>query len=117
MQASDTKTGAFADVVRKKHAKAGAFAYFLRSQNYPRTMHKLGTGIITSNQDVDRLEFDWGKIHFLSEPAVTGAVHFSFGIVELAAGKGHAPVIIQARLSGDAFPQLKQPQPTFNYRN
>jgi hypothetical protein len=34
-----------------------------------------------------------------------------------AAVKGHAPVIIQARLSGDAFPQLKQPQPTFNYRN
>ena len=52
-------------------------------------MHKLGTGVITSNQDVDRLEFDWGKIHFLSEPAVTGAVRFSFGIVELAAGKGH----------------------------
>ncbi len=52
-------------------------------------MHKLGTGIITSTQDVDRLEFDWGKIHFLSEPAVTGAVRFSFGIVELATGKGH----------------------------
>ena len=53
-------------------------------------MHKLGTGVIISNQDVDRLEFDWGKIHFLCEPAVTGAVRFSFGIVELTAGKGHA---------------------------
>jgi len=48
-------------------------------------MHKRGTGVITSNQDVDRLEFDWGKIHFLSEPAVTGAVRFSFGIVDLYA--------------------------------
>jgi oxalate decarboxylase/phosphoglucose isomerase-like protein (cupin superfamily) len=53
-------------------------------------MHKLGTGFITSAKDVDRLEFDWGKIHFLSEPAVTAAVRFSFGIVELVAGKGHA---------------------------
>ena len=52
-------------------------------------MHKLGTGMITSTEDVDRLEFDWGKIHFLSEPTLTGAVRFSFGIVELAAGKGH----------------------------
>ena len=75
----------------KKHAKAGAFAYFIESSKIPsRTMHKLGTGVITSTQDVDRLEFDWGKIHFLSEPAVTGAIRFSFGIVELAAGKGHA---------------------------
>lgn len=73
-----------------KHAKAGAFAYFLKSTKLPsRTMHKLGTGMITSTEDVDRLEFDWGKIHFLSEPTVTGAVRFSFGIVELAAGKGH----------------------------
>src|ERR1700738_2931267 len=53
-------------------------------------MHKLGTSIITSTQDVDRLEFAWGKIHFLSEPAVTGADRFSFGVVELAQGKGHA---------------------------
>jgi oxalate decarboxylase/phosphoglucose isomerase-like protein (cupin superfamily) len=73
----------------KRHAKVGAFAYFSNHEITPRTMYKLGTGVITSNQDVDRLEFDWGKIHFLSEPAVTGAVRFSFGIVELAAGKGH----------------------------
>jgi oxalate decarboxylase/phosphoglucose isomerase-like protein (cupin superfamily) len=53
-------------------------------------MHKLGSGAITTRQDVDRLEFDWGRIHFLSEPAVTAANRFSFGIVELAAGKGHA---------------------------
>jgi oxalate decarboxylase/phosphoglucose isomerase-like protein (cupin superfamily) len=53
-------------------------------------MHELGSGVITTTQDVDCLEFDWGKIYFLSEPAVTGANRFSFGIVELAQGKGHA---------------------------
>src|ERR1700755_3666276 len=52
-------------------------------------MHKLGTGVVTSTQDVDRLEFDWGKIHFLSEPAVTGAKAFSFGLGDLEAGRGH----------------------------
>ena len=53
-------------------------------------MEKPGSGVITTSQDVDGLEFDWGKIHFLSEPAVTGASRFSFGVVELAEGKGHA---------------------------
>jgi oxalate decarboxylase/phosphoglucose isomerase-like protein (cupin superfamily) len=53
-------------------------------------MQKVGSGYITSTQDVDRLEFDWGKIHFLSEPAVTDATGFSFGVVDLAPGKGHA---------------------------
>jgi oxalate decarboxylase/phosphoglucose isomerase-like protein (cupin superfamily) len=53
-------------------------------------MQKLGSGVITTTQDVDGLEFDWGKIHFLSEPLVTNADRFSFGIVELASGKGHA---------------------------
>jgi oxalate decarboxylase/phosphoglucose isomerase-like protein (cupin superfamily) len=53
-------------------------------------MEKPGSGVITTTQDVDGLEFDWGEIHFLSEPAVTGANRFSFGIVELAPGKGHA---------------------------
>ena len=53
-------------------------------------MEKPGSGVITTSQDVDCLDFDWGKIHFLSEPAVTGASRFSFGVVELAEGKGHA---------------------------
>jgi oxalate decarboxylase/phosphoglucose isomerase-like protein (cupin superfamily) len=53
-------------------------------------MQKLGTGIITTARDVDSVEFDWGNIHFLSEPLVTGAERFSFGIVKLAPGKGHA---------------------------
>src|ERR1700746_666592 len=53
-------------------------------------MQRLGSGVITTTQDVDRVEFDWGKIHFLSEPLVTSAERFSFGVVELAQGKGHA---------------------------
>ena len=53
-------------------------------------MQKLGTGAITTTKDVDCVQFDWGKIHFLSEPAVTNAERFSFGLVELAQGKGHA---------------------------
>jgi oxalate decarboxylase/phosphoglucose isomerase-like protein (cupin superfamily) len=57
--------------------------------NPPFIMQKLGTGLITTTEDVDRLEFDWGTIHFLSEPVVTGAERFSFGMVKLAPGKGH----------------------------
>ena len=53
-------------------------------------MQKLGTGAITTTEDVDCVQFDWGKIHFLSEPAVTNAERFSFGLVELAQGKGNA---------------------------
>ncbi len=53
-------------------------------------MEKPGSGVITTTQDVDCLAFDWGEIQFLSEPAVTGANRFSFGVVELAPGKGHA---------------------------
>ncbi len=52
-------------------------------------MQKIGSGAITSVEDVDTIEFDWGKINFLSEPAVTKAERFSFGVVELAQGKGH----------------------------
>lgn len=52
-------------------------------------MKQIGTCSITRNEDVDKLEFDWGVIHMLSEQNVTGATSFSFGYVELAAGKGH----------------------------
>jgi oxalate decarboxylase/phosphoglucose isomerase-like protein (cupin superfamily) len=45
---------------------------------------------ITTIQDVDCLEFDWGKVHFLSERLVTNAERFSFGLVELLPGHGHA---------------------------
>ena len=60
-------------------------------------MHKLGTGIITSTQDVDRLEFDWGKIHFLSEPTVTGAIRFSFGSLNSLQEKVTSDIIIPDR--------------------
>jgi quercetin dioxygenase-like cupin family protein len=61
----------------------------LEINNFP-PMQRLGSGVITTTRDVDCVEFDWGKIHFLSEPVVTGAERFSFGVVELAQGKGHA---------------------------
>jgi hypothetical protein len=44
-------------------------------------MQKFGSGVITTTHDVDCLEFDWGKTHFLSEPLVTNADRFSFGVV------------------------------------
>ncbi|WP_025745840.1 cupin domain-containing protein [Kallotenue papyrolyticum] len=53
-------------------------------------MYQLGRGIITTAQDVDALTFPWGTVRILSEPTVTGAQHFSFGVVELAPGQGHA---------------------------
>ncbi len=52
-------------------------------------MKTIGRCKITRKEDVDRLEFDWGKLNFLSDEPTTGATSFSFGIVELAVGKGH----------------------------
>jgi quercetin dioxygenase-like cupin family protein len=52
-------------------------------------MQKLGSGFVTNTSDVDCLEFDMDKVYFLSEPLVTGAKGFSFGVAELAPGKGH----------------------------
>lgn len=52
-------------------------------------MQTIGSCKITRKEDVDRLEFDWGKLHFLSDERTTGATSFSFGVVELAVGKGH----------------------------
>jgi oxalate decarboxylase/phosphoglucose isomerase-like protein (cupin superfamily) len=52
-------------------------------------MDRLGRGKIVYGDDVDSLVFDWGTIKFLSEPAVTGAERFSFGMVVLEPGKGH----------------------------
>jgi oxalate decarboxylase/phosphoglucose isomerase-like protein (cupin superfamily) len=49
----------------------------------------IGRCKVTRKEDVDRLEFDWGKLHFLSDEPTTGATSFSFGLVELAVGKGH----------------------------
>ncbi len=52
-------------------------------------MQQQGAGAITYASDVDALVFDWGIVRILSEPAVTGAERFSFGVVELEPGKGH----------------------------
>jgi oxalate decarboxylase/phosphoglucose isomerase-like protein (cupin superfamily) len=52
-------------------------------------MKTIGSCVVTRNEDVDRLEFDWGTVRMLSERGVTGAESFSFGYVELAVGQGH----------------------------
>ncbi len=52
-------------------------------------MEKLGTGTITYGDDVESLVFDWGTLKILSEPEVTNAERFSFGMVVLEPGKGH----------------------------
>ncbi len=52
-------------------------------------MQKLGVGTITTAADVDTLAFDWGTIHMLSEPLVTGAQRHSFGVTEVLPGGGH----------------------------
>lgn len=52
-------------------------------------MQKVGSGYITYGDDVDSLVFDWGTVKILSEPQVTEAERFSFGMVVLEPGKGH----------------------------
>jgi oxalate decarboxylase/phosphoglucose isomerase-like protein (cupin superfamily) len=48
-----------------------------------------GSGWIVYGDDVDSIAFNWGVVKILSEPAVTNAERFSFGMVVLAPGKGH----------------------------
>ena len=52
-------------------------------------MQQSGRGYIVYPQDVETIAFAWGKARFLSEPALTNAERFSFGLVELAPGMGH----------------------------
>jgi oxalate decarboxylase/phosphoglucose isomerase-like protein (cupin superfamily) len=52
-------------------------------------MQQSGAGWVVYGDDVDSLVFDWGTVKILSEPAVTDAERFSFGMVVLAPGKGH----------------------------
>ena len=40
-------------------------------------------------EDVETLEFDWGRIKWLSTPDVTGSERLSAGIVQLAPKEGH----------------------------
>ena len=52
-------------------------------------MQQSGSGWIVYGDDVDSIAFDWGVVKILSEPTVTSAERFSFGMVVLAPGKGH----------------------------
>jgi oxalate decarboxylase/phosphoglucose isomerase-like protein (cupin superfamily) len=52
-------------------------------------MQQSGSGWVVYGDDVEAVAFDWGVAKFLSEPAVTSAERFSFGMVVLAPGKGH----------------------------
>lgn len=82
-------------------------------------MKSIGRCTITRNEDVDRLEFDWGRIHMLSEERVTGAASFSFGHVELSTGQGHVrhnhptadEVIFVLSGSGDQMLDDREPVP------
>ena len=40
--------------------------------------------------DVETMTFDWGTLHWLSEPRVTDAQRYSQGVVRLQPGKGHS---------------------------
>lgn len=44
---------------------------------------------IIQPESVETLRFDWGNLQFTSQPSVTDAQNFSFGIVELLPSKGH----------------------------
>jgi oxalate decarboxylase/phosphoglucose isomerase-like protein (cupin superfamily) len=52
-------------------------------------MQQSGSGYVVYGDDVESVTFDWGTVKILSEPAVTGAERFSFGMVVLGPGKGH----------------------------
>jgi oxalate decarboxylase/phosphoglucose isomerase-like protein (cupin superfamily) len=52
-------------------------------------MQKIGSCFIATENDVDKLEFDWGVIHILAREKMTGSKTFSFGHVVLQPGQGH----------------------------
>ncbi len=52
-------------------------------------MQSIGRCYVTTTDDVDKLEFDWGIIHMLSTEKVTGGTTFSFGHVVLQVDQGH----------------------------
>jgi oxalate decarboxylase/phosphoglucose isomerase-like protein (cupin superfamily) len=41
------------------------------------------------SKQVETQVFDWGRIHWLSEPRVTGSHNITAGVVTLDPGKGH----------------------------
>ena len=44
-------------------------------------MQQSGAGWVVYGDDVESLAFDWGTVKIFSEPAVTQAERFSFGMV------------------------------------
>jgi oxalate decarboxylase/phosphoglucose isomerase-like protein (cupin superfamily) len=52
-------------------------------------MQKIGNCFIATENDVDKLEFNWGVIHILAKESMTGSGSFSFGHVVLQPGQGH----------------------------
>ncbi len=52
-------------------------------------MQKIGNCFIATENDVDKLEFDWGVIHILARESMSGSGTFSFGHVLLQPGQGH----------------------------
>ena len=52
-------------------------------------MQKIGNCFIATENDVDKLEFNWGVIHILAKESMTGSGTFSFGHVVLQPGQGH----------------------------
>jgi oxalate decarboxylase/phosphoglucose isomerase-like protein (cupin superfamily) len=52
-------------------------------------MTQIGSCYIVYGDEVETLSYDWGNVKILSDPRVTGAGRFSFGMVVLAPGKGH----------------------------
>ncbi|WP_022835819.1 cupin domain-containing protein [Salisaeta longa] len=53
-------------------------------------MQHIGPAAITTADDVDTLQFDWGTLQMLSDPHSTGADSSSFGLVHVHPGSGHA---------------------------
>ena len=52
-------------------------------------MQKIGNCFIATENEVDKLEFNWGVIHILAKESMTGSGTFSFGHVVLQPGQGH----------------------------
>ena len=52
-------------------------------------MQKIGNCFISTENDVEKLEFNWGVIHILAKESMTGSGTFSFGHVVLQPGQGH----------------------------
>ncbi|MCI0713708.1 MAG: cupin domain-containing protein [Chloroflexi bacterium] len=80
-------------------------------------MRTIGSCHITTTNDTDKIEFDWGVIHLLCEEPVTGGKTMSFGSVVLQAGQGHirhnhptADEIIYV-VSGEADQMLDDEEP------